>query len=63
MQLKNTKNYMSEDLKVKLLVFLVFTFILSTLIAFNYYIEDQNPLSMKKLKQIVEQEILEHGKN
>ena len=54
---------MSEDLKAKLLVFLVFTFILSTLIAFNYYIEDQNPLSMKKLKQIVEQEILGHGKN
>ena len=54
---------MPEDLKAKLLVFLVFMFILSTLLAFNYFIEDQNPLSMKKLKQIVEQEILEHGRN
>ena len=53
---------MSEDLKVKFLIFLVFMFIMSIMLAFNYYIEDQNPLSMKKLKQIVEQEILEHDR-
>jgi hypothetical protein len=53
-----------DNLKIKISTFLVFLFVLITMLTFRYYIDKQESLDMKELELIVEQEIIKyHGKN